>query len=326
MTLFQERPIPPMLAKTGEAFDSRDYLFEPKWDGLRALLFRDGSQLELQNRNLRDVTVSYPEIQETRQQLKSKKAIIDGEIVVLGKTGTPDFGRLQSRFGLNDRERVDIVRGTNPATYVAFDLLHIDGKDIIAVPVEERKRRLLDIVTEGPHLIYSEHVQETGLKYYTKALRLGFEGIIAKERSSRYMPGTRSSLWIKIKGTRTIDCIVTGFTEGEGARASTFGSLVMAAYDKNDELVHVGNVGGGFNQSALESIKHRLNRLVRKAPVLEGPIEAPSPIRWVKPMLVCELRYANITADKKLRFPRFLRLRTDKKPEDCRLEEGILST
>jgi bifunctional non-homologous end joining protein LigD len=315
-----------MLAKTGEAFDSRDYLFEPKWDGLRALLFRDGSKLELQNRNLRDATGSYPEIQETRQQIKSKKAIIDGEIVVLGKRGVPDFGRLQSRFGLNDRGRIDIVRGTNPATYVAFDLLHIDGKDILAVPVEERKRRLLDILTEGPHLIYSEHVQETGVKYYSKALRLGFEGIIAKERSSRYTPGTRSSLWIKIKGTRTMDCIVTGFTAGEGARASTFGSLVMAAYDKNGQLVHVGNVGGGFNQSALESIKHRLGRLVRKVPVLEGPIEAPAPITWVKPSLVCELRYANITADKKLRFPRFLRLRTDMKPEDCRLEEGILST
>ena len=325
MTLFQERPIRPMLAKTGEAFDSTDYLFEPKWDGLRALLFRDGSQLELQNRNLRDVTGSYPEIQETRQQIKSKKAIIDGEIVVLSKRGTPDFGRLQSRFGLNDRERVEIVRGTNPATYVAFDLLHTDGKDIMAVPVEERKRRLLDIITEGPHLIYSEHVRETGVKYYSKALKLGFEGIIAKERSSHYLPGTRSSLWIKIKGSRTLDCIVTGFTAGEGNRASTFGSLVMAAYDKTGQLVHVGNVGGGFNQSALESIKHRLDMLARKAPVLEGPIEAPSPIKWVKPSIVCEVRYANITIDKKLRFPRFFRLRTDMKPEDCILEEGVNS-
>ncbi len=301
-------------------------MFEPKWDGLRALLFRDGSQIEVQNRNLRDVTGSYPEIQETRQQIKSRKAIIDGEIVVLGKRGTPDFGRLQSRFGINDRERAEIVRGTNPATYVAFDLLHIDGKDIISIPVEERKRRLRDLVIESPHLIYSEHVEETGLKYYNKALRLGFEGIMAKERSSHYLPGTRSSLWIKIKGTRTMDCIVVGFTAGEGARASTFGSLVMAAYDKNDELVHVGNVGGGFNQSSLESIKHRLDRLVRKVPVLEGEIEAPSPIKWVKPSLVCEIRYANITADKKLRFPRFVRLRTDMRPEDSRLEEGILST
>ena len=326
MTLFQERPIRPMLARTGEAFDSTDYLFEPKWDGLRAILFRDRNRLELQNRNLRDVTGSYPEIQDTRQQIKAKQVIIDGEIVVLSEKGTPDFGRLQSRFGLNDRGRVDIVRATNPATYVAFDLLHIDGKDVTSIPVEERKRELLDIVTEGPHLVYSEHVQETGVKYYSKALKLGFEGIIAKERNSHYLPGTRSSLWIKIKGSRTLDSIIVGFTIGEGARASTFGSLVMAAYDKNDQLVHVGNVGGGFNQSALETIKHRLDRLVRKVPVLEGPIEAPSPITWVKPSLVCELRYANITSDKKLRFPRFLRLRTDMKPEDCRLEEGILST
>ncbi len=325
MTLFQERPIRPMLARTGDAFDSADYLFEPKWDGLRAILFRDRDKIELQNRNLRDVTGSYPEIQETRQQIKSKRAIIDGEIVVLSEKGTPDFGRLQSRFGLNDPGRVDIVRATNPATYVAFDLLHIDGKDVTEIPVEERKRRLLDIVTEGPHLVYSEHVQETGVKYYGKALKLGFEGIIAKERSSHYLPGTRSSLWIKIKGSRTMDCIVVGFTTGEGARASTFGSLVMASYNKDNHLVHVGNVGGGFNQSALETIKRRLDRLARKTPVLEGTIEAPTPVKWVTPSLVCEVRYANITTDKKLRFPRFTRLRTDLRPEDCRLEEDILS-
>ncbi len=326
MTLFQERPIRPMLAKTRDAFDSEDYLFEVKWDGLRAILFKDRNKLELQNRNLRDVTSSYPEIQDTRPQIKSQKAIIDGEVVILSPKGIPDFGRLQTRFGVNDPKRVDVVRGINPATYVAFDLLHLDGKDLLTTAVEDRKRRLRSIVREGPHLLYSEHVDKTGVKYYKEALKLGFEGIIAKERNSQYLPGARSSLWIKIKGTKTLDCIVVGYTAGEEARRSSFGSLILAAYDKNGKLVHVGNVGGGFNSSALESIKRRLEVLVRKIPILEGPVEAPSPITWVKPNLVCELRYANITSDKKLRFPRFLRLRTDKKPEDCLLEEDILST
>src|SRR5713226_6075963 len=326
MTLFQERPIRPMLAKMGEAFDSEDYLFEVKWDGLRAILYKNRDKLELQNRNLRDVTASYPEIQDIRRQIKAQKAIIDGEVVILGDKGTPDFGRLQMRFGLNDHERVDVVRGTNPATYVAFDLLHLDGKDILTIPLEDRKRKLRNLVTEGPHLLYSEHVEKTGMKYYKEALKLGFEGIIAKERDSNYSPGVRSSLWIKIKGSKILDCVVVGYTAGEGARGSTFGSLVVAAYDKNGQLVHVGNVGGGFTNDSLENIKQRLDRIVRKAPVLEGPIEAPSPVTWVKPSLVCELRYANITTDKKLRFPRFLRLRTDKKPKDCRLKEDILST
>lgn len=122
-----------------------------------------------------------------------------------------------------------------------------------------------------------------------------------------------------------MDCVVVGYTRGEGARASSFGSLVIAAYDKNQQLVHVGNVGGGFNNASLAAIKPRLERLVRKTPVIEGPIEAPSPVSWVKPQIVCEVLYANMTSDKKLRFPRFHRLRPDKKPEDCRLDEDILS-
>ncbi len=322
MTLFNERPIRPMLAKTGEPFDSKDFLFEPKWDGLRAILFLKGKHLELQNRNLRDVTKSYPEIQEIKKNIKSERVIIDGEVVVLGERGIPDFGRLQSRFGVDDAKRIDAVRGANPATYVAFDLLHLNGKDIIANPLEERKKKLEELVSEGPNLLYAEHVEKAGVKYYNEALKLGFEGVIAKEQKSHYLPGTRSSSWIKIKGTRTVDCIIVGYTRGEGARAPTFGSLVVAAYNDGG-LVHVGNVGGGFNNSALENIRPLLDRLVQKTPVLTGPIDVPSPVTWIKPSIVCEVRFASFTSDKKLRFPRFLRIRPDKKSEDCRLEEDI---
>ncbi len=167
MTLFQERPIKPMMAKTGESFDSNDYLFEVKWDGLRALLFLEQGRLGLQNRNLRDVTASYPEIRGVAAKINARKAVVDGEVVVLTERGIPDFGRMQTRFGHNDPRTVDLVRGTNPATYVAFDLLHLNGKDTVGNPLEERKKILREILVEGPHLAYGDHVEGEGSKFYS---------------------------------------------------------------------------------------------------------------------------------------------------------------
>jgi bifunctional non-homologous end joining protein LigD len=325
MTLFQERPIPPMMAKTGEPFDSKGYFFELKWDGLRALLFFQRGKLELQNRNLRDVTNSYPELHSIAKNIRARNAIIDGEVVVLTEKGTPDFGRLQTRFGHIDPKQINIESRTNPTTYVAFDLLHLDGKDIIKEPLQDRKNKLRKLIVEGPHLLYAEHVETSGKKYYAEASRMGFEGIIAKDRTSQYIPGIRSSSWIKIKGTKTLDTVVVGYTKGEGARASTFGSLVTALYDQNGKLVHMANVGGGFNNLTLDELKPKLERLLTKTVLIIEPFDAPSPIAWVKPRIVCEVLYSGITADKKLRFPRFSRLRPDKKPKDCVMDEDILS-
>lgn len=325
MTLFQERPISPMMAKTSTLPEFEKYLYEIKWDGLRALLFLQNGKVQLQNRNRRDATVSYPELLDEGKEIKARSAILDGEIVALNDHGLPDFGKLQTRFGLIDKNDIDAARATNPTVYVAFDILHLNGKDIVNDPLEKRKQVLRDLLVEGPHLVFGDHTTEKGGEFYSEALNLGFEGVIAKDRSSPYVPGVRSSYWIKSKGVQTIDAFVVGYTAGEGARSYNFGSMVMVMYERDGKMIHVANVGGGFNDKILDQLKTRLEKLVVKTPVIDEPIDAPTPVVWVKPKIVCEILYSNITRDKKLRFPRFNRLRPDKRPEDCVLDEDILS-
>ena len=319
MTLFDQRPIRPMLAKTGKAFDDENYFFEPKWDGLRALLFLHERKLDLQNRNLRDATGSYPELQKIKGNLRARTAIIDGEVVVLGENGAPNFGRLQARFGVDDPKRVSVLAKTTPVTYVAFDLLHIDGQDVISRPLVERKTRLKSFIEEGPYLLYGEHVGAEGSRFFKEATNRGFEGVIGKESQSQYVPGLRTDYWIKIKQINTTDCVVVGFSEGEGARVPTFGSLILAAYDDDRELQHVGNVGGGFSNDRLQEVKRKLSKLQTRKPTIQGPVDSPTPVTWVKPRIVVEVAYMAVTNDGRLRFPRFKRIRNDKDPMDCRL-------
>jgi DNA ligase D-like protein (predicted ligase) len=308
-----------MLAKTREAFDDENYFFEPKWDGLRVILFLRDRKLELQNRNLRDATGSYPELQRIKASIRAKAAVMDGEVVVLGENGTPNFGSLQARFGVDDPKRVSVLAKTTPVTYVAFDLLHINGQDVINRPLVERKRRLKSILREGPYLLYGDHVEGQGTRFFQEATRRGFEGVIAKESQSQYVQGLRTDYWIKIKKVNTTDCVVVGFSDGEGARALTFGSLILAAYDDDSVLQHVGNVGGGFSDDTLVDVKRKLSKLRTETPTVQGPVDSPTPVTWVKPVLVVEVAYLAVTNDGRLRFPRFKRIRTDKDPIDCKL-------
>jgi len=319
LTLFDERPIRPMLAKTGKPFDNNDYFFEPKWDGLRAILFLQEGRVEFQNRNLRDATRSYPELQRISDRIRAKTAIIDGEVVVLRQDGIPDFGRLQARFGVDDPKRVDVLGKTTPVTYVGFDLLHLDGQDIIARPLVERKKRLKSIVKEGPYLLYGDHIEAEGTRFFKEATSRGFEGVIGKESHSQYVPGLRTDYWIKIKQVNTTDCVIVGFSEGEGARAATFGSLILAAYDEAGKLQHIGNVGGGFSNNTLVDLRRKLSRIEKKTATVEGPVDSPTPVTWVKPRLVVEVAYMALTNDRRLRFPRFERLRSDKVAMNCKL-------
>jgi len=320
LTLLDERDIRPMLATTADPFDSSDHYFEPKWDGMRCIAYFRDNNVELQNRNLSYVTRSYPELATISSNVKVKSAILDGEIVVLEK-GLPSFEQLQHRFGVYNAIQVRRLSSQIPVTYIAFDLLHLNGKDLVDQPLSERKRKLAEIVSDAPHILLTQFVSEKGITYFENALKIGFEGAMAKKIDSTYQIGVRSEDWSKLKLVKTIDAIVAGYTVGQGSRSSSFGALVLAAYDAKGRLSHLGNVGTGFSDVVLEKTMKILRPLKAKTKTVPGEVKALAEIRWVKPEVVVEVGYMNMTKDHKLRAPRLVRFRSDKKPDECRLYE-----
>lgn len=308
-----DQRIKPMLAHSADPFDSEDFLYEWKFDGTRCICFI-GEKLKLQNRRLLDITHRYPELT-LKQDVNAKEAIIDGEIVVL-RGGKPDFRALQTREHVGDRLRIELLSQTMPATLMAFDLLYLDGKSLIDLPLVERKAKLQEILTESPRVLFSRHVETHGKRYFEEIARLGLEGAMAKRRLSTYQIGKRSRDWLKLKATKTLDCVIVGYTPGEGWRSGYFGALALGAY-REGKLEFLGRVGTGFGEELLKLLAPMLN--ARETPTGPVDVEPPYEVRWVKPELVCEVKYLELTPDLKLRAPSFKRLRSDKPPEECEL-------
>jgi bifunctional non-homologous end joining protein LigD len=328
-----KRPMPPtihpMLAESiDEAFDSKDWLFEIKWDGYRAIAFLENGKVRLVSRNQNDLTPRYPELNDLPQFIKAKNAILDGEVVALDEDGRASFSLMQQRTGFRAHGKRATAKADVPVLYYAFDLLYLDGFDWRRVPLEERKQKLASILTAGDGLRYSDHYEEHGKALLEVARQKKLEGILAKKRGSFYEE-RRTRDWLKMKIRHTIECVVGGYTEPEGTRAH-FGSLVLGLYEKN-QLIHVGQVGSGFDQKLLQEIWTFLKKLETKTNPFYGEVEALREVFWVKPELVAEIEYADWTdgtnsgSGPKLRAPVFLGLRDDKDPKECVLEEVLSS-
>jgi bifunctional non-homologous end joining protein LigD len=329
-----KRPMPsaihPMLAEAvEEAFDGEECLFEIKWDGYRAIAFIEDGKVRLVSRNQNDLTPRYPELKDLPQFIKAKNAILDGEVVALDEDGRASFSLMQQRTGFRPGGKRVAAKADVPVLYYAFDLLYLDGYDWRRVPLDERKKKLSSLLEVGDTLRYSDHVEEHGKGLFDMAAQKGLEGILAKKRASFYEE-RRSREWLKIKVRHRIECVVGGYTEPEGSRAH-FGSLVLGLYEK-DRLIHVGQVGSGFDQKSLSAIWKVLEKIETKKNPFFGEVEALRKVFWLKPELVAEVEYAEWTegtiqgAGPKLRAPVFLGLRDDKDPMECRLEEAVPST
>ena len=320
--------IHPMLAESiDEPFDGEDWLFEIKWDGYRAIAFIENGKARLVSRNQNDLTPRYPELKDLPQFIKAESAILDGEVVALDEQGRASFSLMQQRTGFRPGGRRGVANADVAVLYYAFDLLYLDGYDWRRVSLEERKRKLESLLIRGDVARYSDHYETQGRALFEIARQKGLEGILAKKRASFYEE-RRSREWLKIKIRYRLECVVGGYTEPEGSRAH-FGSLVLGLYDSNNKgrLIHVGQVGSGFDQGMLDEIWKVLKKLETKKNPFFGEVEALRRTFWVKPELVAEIEYAEWTggtsegSGPKLRAPVFLGLRDDKDPKECVLED-----
>ena len=320
----------PMLATLGtEAFDREGWIFEPKWDGVRAIAICEQHDTALFSRNKREITKTYPELAGLHDRLVAVDAILDGEIVTM-QNGRPSFERLQGRINLHNERDIERASKSSPVLFMAFDLLYLDGRSLVNEPLEERKRKLSAVVVPEAKIQVSPYVEESGIALYDAACEQKLEGIVAKRLGCPYRPGRRVRDWIKIKTTFTADVVIGGWSRGEGARADSFGSLLVGAI-KEGELHFVGSVGTGFTDELLKDVMQQLAEIRSdECPFETDPrklvkenrysktIRDP---RWVRPELVIKVEFRELTSANRLRAPSFKGLRADKDAQDCTLEE-----
>jgi len=318
--------VPPMMAVAAdEPFDSPDFVYEPKWDGVRTLAFVDGGEVRLQTRNLLDCTKQYPEATQVAEALTGGyQAIVDGEIVALDPKGVPSFQRLQPRMHQTDDSAIRKLRRSTPVVYEAFDILYLDGEDLTRRPLRERLAKLDAALTPMGAIRRSEGFVGTGLALFAAAREQGLEGIVAKRLDSVYVPGARSPAWVKIKAFRSMDCVIGGWTEGQGGRAKTLGALLLGVY-RDGKLQPVGHVGTGFDERTLRDLLGMLEKHESPTSPFATPPRVNQPARWCLPELVCEVAYGEITRDGTLRHPTYRGLRPDVDPKDCTGEERVES-
>src|SRR5438034_496408 len=305
----------PMLAETREQpFSKAGWLFELKLDGYRVRAGREGGGARLITRNGHDIVAGFPEIARAITALPYEGLIVDGELVVPDDAGRPSFQRLQNRARVNRALDVRRAAVDSPGALYVFDLLAFEGYDLRPLPLERRKALLERMVPRVGPIKYIEHFATNGEALYEQVVKLGLEGIVAKQADSPYRAG-RSAHWLKIRADRTDYFVVVGFTRPKGSR-SGFGALDLGAYE-DGKLVYAGRAGSGFTEAQLKDVSAALERSARTQPAFEGPIPPDKGHTWVEPSLVVEVRYKEWTNEGLLRQPVFLHFRDDKKPTDC---------
>jgi DNA ligase D-like protein (predicted ligase)/DNA ligase D-like protein (predicted 3'-phosphoesterase) len=305
-----------MLARlASEPFSGKDWIFEIKWDGFRAIAYVN-EELSLRSRNGKELKHNFPELEELKQL--AHDVVLDGEIIVM-KEGKPDFQALLERSQAASSIEIERQIKRSPALYVVFDILEKNSVSLVDLRLTERKEILKNSVKEGKHVLLSDFVEEKGEAYYEIVLEKGLEGIMAKKKDSSYESGVRSGNWLKIKKLRSCDCVIFGYTKGTGDRARTFGALLLGLYSKEGKPVYVGKVGTGFSRFTLKTLSEAFKLL--KTDVTPFKVDVPEEVTWLKPAIVCEVRYQTVTKDGRLRMPRFRSLRKDKLPSECTVDQ-----
>jgi bifunctional non-homologous end joining protein LigD len=317
----ERQPLPPalrpMLAVTAAApRDLADWALEMKWDGVRALAFIERGRVRLMSRTERDITVAYPELAGLGSAVARKQLLLDGEIVVFGADGWPEFEALQPRMHVTSAAQASLLAGQNPVTYLVFDVLAIDGRPLFDQKYRDRRALLDELGLAGsfwqtPPSFPGEDFQAV----QSVSVAHGMEGVVAKRLDSKYSPGVRTDNWRKIKNVRRQEAVVAGWKPGQGNREGQVGSLLIGVHDGSG-LIYAGHVGTGFNVEALRMLGDKLRPLRRATSPFDGPVppEHARPAVWVEPRLVIDVTFDRWTRAGRMRAPVYKGLRDDIDP------------
>jgi bifunctional non-homologous end joining protein LigD len=302
--------VAPMLAQPARnPPNSKDYLYEVKWDGIRALVFLDEGSIRIHGRKGLDLTKQFPELLLPEEAFRATSAVFDGEIVCLDSAGKPDFANVIHRMQQRADGAIERANVKCPAVCYLFDCLYLDGRPIMTEPLIRRREWLHDSIRKGTAYRLSEAVED-GPAFFEAVKQLGLEGVMAKQRNSPYAPGRRSDSWLKIKVQQTAECVIIGYTRGTGDREATFGALHLAQVN-GGELKYIGKAGTGLSDRVLKVLDGEIKKLTRiKKPVKQKLLD-DSQSTWVESKIMCEVQFASLTKDGMMREPIFIRLRPD---------------
>jgi len=296
--------IAPMLATLVDApFNKPNWIYEEKYDGVRMLAYKEGSKVTLISRNAIDRTARYPKIAEALAKLKPDALALDGEIVIFDEDKVSRFQSLQKSDGR--------------PTYALFDCIYRDGKDLRKAPLSERRKALEQSVKPSANLMLSTRLDADGIKAFEIAKKKGYEGLIAKDLSSKYVSG-RSPAWLKVKVRKEDEFVIGGFTAPSGSR-HFFGALLLGIYSRG-KLDYVGKVGTGFDDETLKSLYKKFDSLKRASSPFGSDVRERD-VTFIAPKLVAQIGYTEWTSDGKLRHPVYLGLRDDKDAKDVKRQE-----
>ncbi len=285
-----------------------DWIHEIKFDGYRIVAHKDGARVRLLSRNGKDWTARFASVARAVAGLPASRAVFDGEVCVVEAGGATSFQALRDAIGEGEARAL---------TYFLFDVVHLDGYDLTATPLLERKKLLARVLGRrgGTDLVYSDHIVGNGAAFYSKACEQGLEGVISKLATSPYRQ-VRSRDWRKTKCLQEQELVIAGYTDGTGTRTG-FGALLLAVNEKGHGLRYAGKVGTGFSEATLKELSARLARIgLAKSALQEVPAEAKRGVHWVKPKLVAEVAFLGWTRDGRLRHPSFRGLREDRRADE----------
>ena len=306
MDLFDTKNIKPMLlSEIHEPFDSPDYIFELKLDGIRCIVYNDENNIEIRNKRNMRLNSTYPELYDIHKQIK-RRCILDGEIVLMNN-GKPDFFELQKRSMMSNMTKIEFTASKLPVSFSAFDILYINNEQITNKSLMDRKEILDDAVIESERMAVSRYIPDTGIPFYNLTVKEELEGIVAKRKDSRYYIDKTTKEWVKIKNLLDDDFVICGYI----LKPNYIVSLILGAYD-NGNLINQGHVTLGVSGNAFNKIKE-----VKKTNIPQFEDAEENQVIWIEPKLVCTVKYMMRTKTYGLRQPVFKGLRDDKAPKDC---------